>query len=239
MVDVLAVQDLGVSYRKVRAVSGVSFTVRPGEVVALLGANGAGKSTLLRAVAGVLRPDAGSVRFEGTDITGWASHRVARRGLRLVPEGRGLLARMTVWENLVMGQYATAAGTRRDLEAALERFPVLRQRSGQIASTLSGGEQQMLAIARALVAHPRLLMLDEPSLGLAPRLVRQIFAVVAELKREGVTIVLVEQNARQALAVADRAYILETGRVALAGPAAELAAGEGVQRAYLGGPAKG
>jgi branched-chain amino acid transport system ATP-binding protein len=238
-VDVLAVQDLGVSYRKVRAVNGVSFTVRPGEVVALLGANGAGKSTLLRAVAGVLRPDAGSVRFEGTDITGWASHRVARRGLRLVPEGRGLLARMTVWENLVMGQYATAAGTRHDLEAALERFPVLRQRSGQIASTLSGGEQQMLAIARALVARPRLLMLDEPSLGLAPRLVRQIFAVVAELKREGVTIVLVEQNARQALAVADRAYILETGQVVLAGPAAELAAGEGVQRAYLGGPAKG
>ena len=236
--DVLAVQDLSVSYRKVRAVDGVSFTVRHGEVVALLGANGAGKSTLLRAVAGVLRPDAGRVRFEGTDITGWASHRVARRGLRLVPEGRGLLARMTVWENLVMGQYATAAGTRRDLEAALERFPVLRQRRGQIASKLSGGEQQMLAIARALVARPRLLMLDEPSLGLAPRLVRQIFAVVAELKREGVTIVLVEQNARQALAVADRAYILETGQVVLAGLAAELAAGEGVQRAYLGGPAK-
>ena len=236
--DVLAVQDLSVSYRKVRAVDGVSFTVRHGEVVALLGANGAGKSTLLRAVAGVLRPDAGRVRFEGTDITGWASHRVARRGLRLVPEGRGLLARMTVWENLVMGQYATAGGTRRDLEAALERFPVLRQRRGQIASTLSGGEQQMLAIARALVARPRLLMLDEPSLGLAPRLVRQIFAVVAELKREGVTIVLVEQNARQALAVADRAYILETGQVVLAGLAAELAAGEGVQRAYLGGPAK-
>ncbi len=237
--EVLAVQGLGVSYRKVRAVDDVSFTVRAGEVVALLGANGAGKSTLLRAIAGVVRPDAGSVRFEGTDITGWASHRVARRGLRLVPEGRGLLARMTVWENLVMGQYATAAGTPRDLEAALERFPILRQRSGQVAATLSGGEQQMLAIARALVARPRLLMLDEPSLGLAPRLVREIFAVVAELKREGVTIVLVEQNARQALAIADRAYILETGQVVLSGPAAELAAGEGVQRAYLGGPAKG
>jgi branched-chain amino acid transport system ATP-binding protein len=163
VVDVLEVQELSVSYRKVRAVAGVSFTVGPGEVVALLGANGAGKSTLLRAVAGALRPDTGSVRFEGTDITGWASHRVARRGLRLVPEGRGLLARMTVWENLVMGQYATAAGTRRDLDAALERFPVLRQRRGQIASTLSGGEQQMLAIARALVARPRLLMLDVSS----------------------------------------------------------------------------
>ena len=236
--DVLEVEDLSVAYRRVRAVNGVSFTVRPGEVVALLGANGAGKSTLLRAVAGVLAPDAGRVRFEGTDITGWPSHRVARRGLRLVPEGRGLLARMTVWENLLMGQYATTTGARRDLEAALERFPVLRQRRGQIASTLSGGEQQMLAIARALVARPRLLMLDEPSLGLAPRLVRQVFAVVTELKREGVTIVLVEQNARQALAVADRAYILETGQVVLAGPATELAAGEAVQRAYLGGPTR-
>jgi branched-chain amino acid transport system ATP-binding protein len=201
----------------------------------LEGPPGTGKSTLLRAVAGARAPDAGRVRFEGTDITGWASHRVARRGLRLVPEGRGLLARMTVWENLLMGQYAGGPGSTRDLDAALERFPVLRQRRGQVAATLSGGEQQMLAIARALVARPRLLMLDEPSLGLAPRLVRQIFAVVAELKRDGVTIVLVEQNARQALAVADRAYILETGQVVLAGPAAELAAGEAVQRAYLGG----
>ena len=236
--DVLEVDDLSVSYRTIRAVSGVSFSVGRGEVVALLGANGAGKSTLLRAVAGVLTPGAGRVRFEDTDITGWASHRVARRGLRLVPEGRGLLARMTVWENLLMGQYATAAGTRRDLDAVLDRFPVLGQRRTQIAATLSGGEQQMLAIARALVARPTLLMLDEPSLGLAPRLVRQIFDVVAELKREGVTIVLVEQNARQALGVADRcrAYILETGRVVLAGPATELAAGEDVQRAYLGGP---
>jgi branched-chain amino acid transport system ATP-binding protein len=238
-VDVLEVDDLTVSYRTVRAVHGVSFGVRRGEVVALLGANGAGKSTLLRAVAGVLTPTGGRIRFEGTDVTGWASHRIARRGLRLVPEGRGLLTRMTVWENLLMGQYATAAGTRHDLDAALERFPALRQRRGQIASTLSGGEQQMLAIARALVAWPTLLMLDEPSLGLAPQLVRQIFAVVAELKREGVTIVLVEQNARQALAVADRAYILETGQVVLSGPAAELAAGEAVQRAYLGGPARG
>ncbi len=233
--DVLEVRDLSVSYREIRAVKAVSFDVRAGEVVALLGANGAGKSTLLRTVAGVLTPDAGRVRFGGTDITGWAPHRIARRGLRLVPEGRGLLARMTVWENLLMGQYATAASSRRDLDAALERFPVLEQRRRQIASTLSGGEQQMLAIARALVARPALLMLDEPSLGLAPLLVRQIFAVIAELKGEGVTIVLVEQNARQALAVADRAYILETGQVVLAGPAAELAAGEAVQRAYLGG----
>ena len=235
--DVLEVDDLSVSYRTIRALDGVSFRVGRGEVVALLGANGAGKSTLLRAVAGVLTPAAGRVRFEGTDITGWASYRIARRGLRLVPEGRGLLARMTVWENLLMGQYATAASARGDLDAVLERFPILGQRRRQIASTLSGGEQQMLAIARALVARPTLLMLDEPSLGLAPRLVRQIFGVVADLKREGVTIVLVEQNARQALAIADRAYILETGQVVLSGPAAELAAGEAVQRAYLGGPA--
>jgi branched-chain amino acid transport system ATP-binding protein len=235
----LQVRDLAVSYHTIRAVRGVSLDVRAGEVVALLGANGAGKSTLLRAVAGVLRPDRGRIRFDGTDVTGWAAHRVARRGLRLVPEGRGLLARMTVWENLLMGQYARGAGTARDLEAALERFPVLRQRRGQMASTLSGGEQQMLAIARALVGRPALLMLDEPSLGLAPRLVQEIFAVVAQLKRDGVTIVLVEQNARQALAVADRAYILETGQVALSGPAAELAAGEEVQRAYLGGAPRG
>jgi branched-chain amino acid transport system ATP-binding protein len=146
---------------------------------------------------------------------------------------------MTVWENLVMGQYAGPAGAADALEAALDRFPVLRQRRGQVASTLSGGEQQMLAIARALVGRPALLMLDEPSLGLAPRLVREVFGVVAELKRDGVTIVLVEQNARQALAVADRGYVLETGQVVLSGPAAELAAGEDVQRAYLGGPPRG
>jgi branched-chain amino acid transport system ATP-binding protein len=237
--DVLTVRDLAVSYRTIRAVRGVSFDVRRGEVVALLGANGAGKSTLLRAIAGVLRPDRGRVQFEGTDITGWASHRVARRGLRLVPEGRGLLARMTVWENLVMGQYAGPAGATDALETALDRFPVLRQRRGQVASTLSGGEQQMLVIARALVGRPALLMLDEPSLGLAPRLVQEVFGVVAELKRDGVTIVLVEQNARQALAVADRGYVLETGQVVLSGPAAELAAGEDVQRAYLGGPPRG
>jgi branched-chain amino acid transport system ATP-binding protein len=182
----------------------------------------------------VLAPSTGRIVFDGGDITGWPSHRVARRGLRLVPEGRGLLARMSVWENLLMGQYA-GGGDARDLDAALARFPVLGQRRQQIASTLSGGEQQMLAIARALVARPSLLMLDEPSLGLAPRLIREVFQVVADLKREGVTIVLVEQNARQALAVADRAYILETGQVALSGPAAELAAGKAVQQAYLGG----
>ena len=165
--DLLEVQDIAVAYGKLRAVKDVSFRVRRGEVVALLGSNGSGKSTLLRTIAGVLTPSAGRVLFDGGDITGWPSHRVARRGLRLVPEGRGLLARMSVWENLLMGQYA-GGGDARDLDAALARFPVLGQRRQQIASTLSGGEQQMLAIARALVARPSLLMLDEPSLGLAP-----------------------------------------------------------------------
>src|SRR6185295_18984109 len=171
-VDLLEVQDVAVSYGKLRAVKGVSFTVRRGEVVALLGSNGSGKSTLLRTIAGVLAPTGGRIAFDGDDITGWTSHRVARRGLRLVPEGRGL-----------MGQYA-GGGDARDLDAALARFPVLGQRCQQIASTLSGGAQQMLAIARALVARPALLMLDEPSLGLAPRLIREVFQVVAELKRE-------------------------------------------------------
>ncbi|MBI3636703.1 MAG: ABC transporter ATP-binding protein [Candidatus Rokubacteria bacterium] len=230
----LDVRDLVVSYGKIRALRGVSLTVKSGEVVALLGSNGAGKSTLLRTVAGVLHPDAGAVRFAGAEVTRWPVHRVARSGLRLVPEGRGLLARMSVHENLMMGLYTRTDDGGADLEAVLNRFPVLRARRRQIASTLSGGEQQMLAIARALVGRPRLLMLDEPSLGLAPLVVAEVFAVIAMLKREGATILLVEQNARKALAVADRAYILEAGAVTLAGPAAELAAGEEVQRAYLG-----
>jgi branched-chain amino acid transport system ATP-binding protein len=230
----LDVRDLAVSYGKIAAVKGVSFSVRRGEVVALLGSNGAGKSTLLRAVAGILRPEHGRVTFDGANITRWPSHRVARAGLRLVPEGRGLLVRMTVWENLLMGQYARGADAA-ELEAAMERFPILRQRRQQVAATLSGGEQQMLAIARALVGRPALLMLDEPSLGLAPLIVNQIFAAVAQLKRDGATILLVEQNARKALQVADRACILDTGRIVLEGDAAELAAGEAVQRAYLGG----
>ncbi len=234
----LEVDDVAVSYGKVRAVRGVSLTVQAGEVVALLGNNGAGKSTLLRAVAGVVHPERGRVRFDGADVTRWPSHRLARRGLRLVPEGRGLLARMTVWENLLMGLYTRRDDATADLEAVLDRFPVLRARRQQIASTLSGGEQQMLAIGRALVSRPRLLMLDEPSLGLAPLVVAEIFGVVKALKREGATILLVEQNARKALQVADRAYILETGTVTLEGPAAALAAGEEVQRAYLGGGAR-
>jgi branched-chain amino acid transport system ATP-binding protein len=231
---VLVLREVGVAYGKIRAVRGVSLDIRAGEVVAILGNNGAGKSTLMRAIAGVLRPDAGRVTFDGRDITGLPPHRIARLGLRLVPEGRGLLARMTVWENLLMGQYTRPRVDAAAMEEIFRRFPVLQERRHQVASTLSGGEQQMLAIARAMVAGPRLLMLDEPSLGLAPLMVDEVFAIVRRLKEEGATILLVEQNARKALQIADRAYILETGTIALAGPAAELAAGPEVQRAYLG-----
>jgi branched-chain amino acid transport system ATP-binding protein len=232
---VLELTDVSVSHGHIRAVHGVSLTVRAGEVVALLGSNGAGKSTLLRTIAGVRAPDAGRIAFAGTDITRLPSYRIARLGIRLVPEGRGLLRRMTVSENLEMGQYTRARVDAAALRAAFERFPVLAARKDQVVSTLSGGEQQMLAIAQALVGAPRLLMLDEPSLGLAPLIVGEIFEVIRRLKREGATILLVEQNAVKALAVADRAYIMETGAIVVEGAAAELAAGPEVQRAYLGG----
>ena len=234
----LVVRGLSVAYGKIRALDAVSLTVDPGEVVTLIGSNGAGKSTLLRTVAGLLRPQAGSVEFDGQPLTRMPPHRVARRGLRLVPENRGLLTRMSVWENLLMGLYARAPGTGSgpfDIEALLERFPVLAERRHQLAGTLSGGEQQQLAIARALLGRPRVLMLDEPSLGLAPLLVKEIFRIIRQLKADGVTILLVEQNAKQALQVADRGYILETGQVVLEGRADELSRGEAVQRAYLGG----
>jgi branched-chain amino acid transport system ATP-binding protein len=231
---VLEVHGVSVAYGKIRAVREVSLDVRAGEVVAILGSNGAGKSTLLRTIAGVVHPEAGRIVFDGTVITRLPSHRIARLGLRLVPEGRGLLRRMTVWENLLMGQYHRARPDPEAMEAVFRRFPILKARQQQVAATLSGGEQQMLAIGRALVGAPRLLMLDEPSLGLAPLMVDEIFAVIRRLKEEGATILLVEQNARKALQVADRAYVLETGTVMLSGPAAELAAGADVQRAYLG-----
>jgi branched-chain amino acid transport system ATP-binding protein len=232
----LEVRDVSVFYGKIQALRGVSLDVARGEVVALIGSNGAGKSTLLRTVAGVLAPRTGSIVFEGAPIAGVPAHRVARLGLRLVPEGRGLLARMTVLDNLLMGQYLRPrdAEAARDVEAVLERFPVLRERQAQVASTLSGGEQQMLAIARALVGRPQLLMLDEPSLGLAPLIVSRIFETIRSIKEDGVTILLVEQNAKKALQIADRAYILETGQVTLEGPARDLLQGEAVQRAYLG-----
>jgi branched-chain amino acid transport system ATP-binding protein len=235
----LEVSDLHVSYGHVQAVRGVSLRVGEGQIVTLIGPNGAGKSSTLGAVAGLVRPERGSIRLEGREVSGLPSHRAVAEGVVLVPEGRAVLARMTVEENLQVAVEGSPRGELDRLWEALEeqyrRFPVLGERRRQPAGTLSGGEQQMLAIARGLLARPRILLLDEPSMGLAPLLVRQIFDMVAQIHREGATILLVEQNARLALEVSDHAYVLERGRIALEGPSAELAADPRVQAAYLGG----
>jgi branched-chain amino acid transport system ATP-binding protein len=231
----LRVESLEVAYGAIVALRSVDFEVRAGEIATLIGSNGAGKSTLLRAVSGLLRPRAGRIWFDGEDITGERADRRVARGISQVPEGRRIFANLSVRENLQMGAYLRRGDESASYERALSLFPRLRERLGQSAGTLSGGEQQMLAIGRALMAQPRLLLLDEPSLGLAPILVQQIFAIIAEINAQGTTVVLVEQNARQALRVAQRAYVLETGVVTLSGAAAELAADERVRRAYLGG----
>jgi branched-chain amino acid transport system ATP-binding protein len=235
----LSVAVLHVAYGAVPALRGVSLEVNEGEVVALIGANGAGKSTLLRAISGLLRPSSGEVRFEGRSLRGMPEDKIVRLGILQVQEGRGILTRMTVQENLEMGAYGRRdrGGVREDMEMVFDRFPVLRERRRQFGATLSGGEQQMLAIGRALMARPKLLMLDEPSLGLAPMLVREIFRIIAEFKREKRTILLVEQNARKALMCADRGYVLETGTIVLAGSGEVLLRSEDVQAAYLGGRA--
>jgi len=232
----LEVDDLHVSYGRIRAVQGVSLTVPDAAVVALIGANGAGKSTLLRAISGIVRPHHGAVRYLGEDLVGLPVHRLVRRRVIHVPEGRGMLARMTVLENLRLGGFALkgAGHGASNLEGVFALFPVLRERRGQLAGSLSGGEQQMLAIARAMMASPRLLMLDEPSLGLAPLLVREIFRIIPRLTAAGTAVLLVEQNARMALQCAAHAYVLQTGRVVLSGRAADLLAAPEVQRAYLG-----
>jgi branched-chain amino acid transport system ATP-binding protein len=233
----LAVESLSVSYGPVAAVRGVSFVVAQGEIVTLIGANGAGKTSTLEAVAALVRPRAGRVRLDGQDVTRLSTAALVDRGVVLVPEGRAILAQMTVLENLRLGGYRRRdrPGLERDVHQMLERFPILGQRRGQLAGSLSGGEQQQLALARGLLARPRLLLLDEPSMGLAPQIVRQIFGIVEQIRGEGVTILLVEQNARRALAIADRGYVLETGRVVLEGPGSALAADERVRAAYVGG----
>jgi branched-chain amino acid transport system ATP-binding protein len=233
----LRVTDLQVGYGAIRALKGVSLEVNDGEVVALIGANGAGKTTLLRTVSGLLKPSAGDVAFEGRSIRGLAEDKIVRLGLLQVQEGRGILTRMTVQENLEMGAYGRSdkAGIRQDMELVFEKFPVLLARRRQYGATLSGGEQQMLAIGRALMARPKLLMLDEPSLGLAPMLVNEIFRTMMDFKREGRTILLVEQNARKALQCADRGYVLETGTIVLTGSGEALLKSDEVQAAYLGG----
>jgi branched-chain amino acid transport system ATP-binding protein len=235
----LRVTDLHVGYGAIRALKGVSLEVNDGEVVTLIGANGAGKTTLLRTVSGLLRPAAGDITFAGRSIRGLAEDKIVRLGILQVQEGRGILTRMTVQENLEMGAYGRTdrAGIRQDMEMVFEKFPGLADRRRQFGATLSGGEQQMLAIGRALMARPKLLMLDEPSLGLAPLLVNEIFQTILDFKREGRTILLVEQNARKALQCADRGYVLETGNLVLSGSGEALLKSEEVQAAYLGGRA--
>ena len=229
---ILQVNDLHVYYGSIHAVKGVSFEVNQGEVVTLIGANGAGKSTVLNTVSGLLHPKSGSVVFENKDLKGVPAHKIVERGLAQVPEGRHVFLQMTVEDNLEMGAYTQPNASIADV---YERFPRLKERRRQIAGTLSGGEQQMLAMGRALMSHPKLLMLDEPSMGLAPILVEQIFDIIRELHAAGTTILLVEQNAQAALSVADRAYVLETGRITLSGTGKELMESDAVRKAYLGG----
>ena len=234
--SLLVVENLSVFYGSIEALRGVSLRVEEGEVVTLIGANGAGKTTTLRTISGLIEPKRGAIKFSGQAIQGWAPHRVVKSGLVQVPEGREIFANLSVDENLQLAAYLRhdKAAIRADRERALELFPRVRERLHQQAGTLSGGEQQMLAIARALVARPKLLMLDEPSLGLAPQLVRSIFQVIREINREGTTILLVEQNANMALHVANRAYVIEVGKIRMEGPAAELAKSDEVRKAYLG-----
>ena len=232
--SLLAVQDLVTAYGSVEALHGISFHVDDGEIVALLGANGAGKTTTLRTISGLLRPRTGQVRFAGERIDTRRAHEIVRLGLTHVPEGLWIFTLLTVDENLRLGAYAERRVPREALDRVFTQFPRLAERRGQLAGTLSGGEQQMLAMARALMTRPRLLLLDEPSMGLAPVLVRGIFQTIAEINRQGTTVLLVEQNANAALRLARRAYVLETGRIALEGLGAELARNEAVRRAYLG-----
>ena len=232
----LKAENLNVYYGPIHAVKGVSFEVSEGEVVTLIGANGAGKSTSLKTISGLMRSRGGAIEFMGKSIASTPAHKIVELGIAHVPEGRRIFTSMTVEENLDMGAF-TVRGSNidADKERVFEQFPRLKERRKQIAGTLSGGEQQMLAMGRALMSHPKLLMLDEPSMGLAPILVEQVFEIIASLHKAGTTILLVEQNAEMALSIADRAYVMETGRITLSGTGKELAASEEVQKAYLGG----
>ena len=231
----LKVNDLNVYYGNIHAIKGVSFEVNQGEVVSLIGANGAGKTTILKTISGLLRSPTGSIEFLGEDISKMEPYRLISKGLAHVPEGRRVFLQMSVEENLEMGAYIRKDNYQADLHAIYERFPRLKERRRQVAGTLSGGEQQMLAMGRALMSNPQLLILDEPSMGLAPILVEQIFDLIQELHKSGTTILLVEQNAHMALNISDRAYVLESGRIALSGTGCELVSSDEIQKVYLGG----
>ena len=232
----LKVENINVYYGNIHAIQDISFEVARGEIVSLIGANGAGKSTILKTISGLLRTKTGSITFLDKDIHSLAPHHIVERGLAHVPEGRRIFLQMTVQENLEMGAFTqSGSSVDADLENVYGQFPRLKERRRQVAGTLSGGEQQMLAIGRALMSHPRLLMLDEPSMGLAPILVEQIFEIIRSLHQGGTTILLVEQNAQMALSVADRAYVMETGCITLSGTGKELAESDAVRKAYLGG----
>lgn len=234
MSSVLQVENINVYYGSIHAVKDVSFHVEQGEVVTLIGANGAGKSTTLNTVAGLLRSRTGSVRFMDEELRHVPSHKLVGRGMALVPEGRRIFQHMTVQENLDMGGYCRGGDLNADIESVYERFPRLKERRKQVAGTLSGGEQQMLAVGRALMSRPKLLMLDEPSLGLAPLVVQGIFDIIRTVNEQGVTVLLIEQNANMALKIADYAYVLETGNITKSGTGAELLADESIKEAYLG-----
>jgi branched-chain amino acid transport system ATP-binding protein len=237
---ILSVRNLVVHYGQIQALDGISLDVRPGEVIALIGSNGAGKSTTLRAISGMISPTSGTILFEGRNVAGLPSHKVVRLGLVHVPEGRQVFANQSVHDNLMLGAFQRPEDRRKGshlLEREFDRFPVLRERQHQLAGTLSGGEQQMLAISRGLMARPKVLLLDEPSMGLAPLLVKQVAETVKQLNAEGVTILLVEQMAMMALSVAHRAYVIQNGRVVVEGPSAQVARDPDVVRAYLGGAA--
>lgn len=233
----LEVNNLEVYYGVICALKGVSFEVNEGEIVTLIGANGAGKTTTMQSVVGLIPARSGSVTFDGKDITKTPCHKIVQLGMTQVPEGRRIFQELTVYENLMMGAYSVkdGSGFKKDLEAVYARFPRLAERKNQVAGTLSGGEQQMLAMGRAIMSHPKLLMLDEPSMGLSPLLVDQVFGIIKDINRDGTTILLVEQNAGKSLAISDRAYVLENGRIVLSGTGSELAASEMVKKAYLGG----
>lgn len=233
----LEVKNLEVYYGVICALKGISFEVNEGEIVSLIGANGAGKTTMMQSIVGLIPKKNGEVTFNGRNITKIPCHKIVQLGMTQVPEGRRIFQELTVYENLLMGAYTVRDQQRfkADLESTFERFPRLAERRNQIAGTLSGGEQQMLAMSRALMCHPKLLMLDEPSMGLSPLLVDQVFDIIKEINREGTTILLVEQNAGKSLAISDRAYVMENGSIVLTGTGEELASSEKVRKAYLGG----